>query len=334
MPDKTRVVVADRLNHVLRVVWLYNGTTYTLSGTGSSGYVNGAALATQFNEPYDVAFISTTEILVADFWNNVIRLVNAVTGESSLFAGEQGSGGWEENDVGRPEAITVLEGEGLAVISDPYQRRVRFLNLSSGAISVPRVLRPLQGDADGVGTGVRFRFAVGLVWSQEGSWGLVYDETRNKIRKVDYLARSATTVYSGGVYSISIPRLSRDDRTVFFLQNGVFVKFDLETSVTTRISGQEGVWGYKDGNESVALFSQESILSGAALTPDESVLVISSVADNSIRTLNLTSGEVRTLTGGNGNACVDGPRGTAALRTPRGLVVTPDGLRVLVVDYG
>eukprot|EP00961_Rhodomonas_salina_P131776 1773530-Rhodomonas_salina.1 len=212
MPDHSRVVVADWWNLVLRVVWLHNGTTYTLAGTqGAWGLVNGPGLTTRFDQPKDVAFLNEQQVLVADYHNFMVRLVEAATGESSIFAGLQSDQGYQEADIGKPEAVTVLDDGGQVLVSDSWQRTVRFINVSTRAITVPAVFLPIGAAADGVGRAANFRGLAKIDWSKQGAFGVVVDALAHQLKRVDAASRAVTTLYAPGS-DIGVCRLSRNDR--------------------------------------------------------------------------------------------------------------------------
>ncbi len=65
------------------------GDVYTVAGDGTSGYSGngGPATSAEIDQPYAVAFDASGNLLFTDQWNNVIRLVSAVTCTSSCAYG-------------------------------------------------------------------------------------------------------------------------------------------------------------------------------------------------------------------------------------------------------
>jgi len=76
-PDGKRVYVADTAGSCIRLV--ENGMVSTLAGFCSygalEGYKDGPATTAQFKQPVGLALRSSTELLVADMGNHVIRLI-------------------------------------------------------------------------------------------------------------------------------------------------------------------------------------------------------------------------------------------------------------------
>jgi len=83
-PDRS-LVVADTGNHAIRRV-LPDGTVTTVAGNGLSGYVDGPAGQARFNAPIGVAVDSRGRIVVADTYNDRIRIIE-VDGEVRTLAG-------------------------------------------------------------------------------------------------------------------------------------------------------------------------------------------------------------------------------------------------------
>jgi DNA-binding beta-propeller fold protein YncE len=81
--------VADSDNHRIRLV--SNRVVSTLAGSGThgsllGGYLDGPAAEAQFSRPYDVVFGPHGDLLVADYFNHVIRRISP-DGEVTSFAG-------------------------------------------------------------------------------------------------------------------------------------------------------------------------------------------------------------------------------------------------------
>jgi sugar lactone lactonase YvrE len=77
------VLVADRVNHLIRVV-SPAGVVSTLAGTGSSGSSNGLGTSASFNQPYAVAVDSTGNAYIADYGNHLIRQIEAASAGVSM----------------------------------------------------------------------------------------------------------------------------------------------------------------------------------------------------------------------------------------------------------
>ena len=86
------VYVADRNNHIIRVIDS-SGNVTTLAGeAGISGSTNGQGTAAKFNKPNDVAVDSLGNVYVADKENHLIRKIDS-GGNVTTLAGQAGVSG-------------------------------------------------------------------------------------------------------------------------------------------------------------------------------------------------------------------------------------------------
>jgi hypothetical protein len=107
------VFISDMSNHRVRTVSAA-GIITTFAGTGTAGY-NGdgiAATTAQLNSPQGVAVDSTGNVYIADFFNNLVRIVKkadgriyTVAGQPDVF-GSTGDGGPVSTYLACPPCIT------------------------------------------------------------------------------------------------------------------------------------------------------------------------------------------------------------------------------------
>jgi hypothetical protein len=106
-----KLVVADKLNHKIRLVSL-DGTVTTLAGS-TSGYADGSGTAAKFNEPLGVSMASNGDIFITDTKNYRVR---KLSGDSvSTVAGDGSPGYKDDNNKGAAQFYGL---EGIAVKSD------------------------------------------------------------------------------------------------------------------------------------------------------------------------------------------------------------------------
>jgi hypothetical protein len=80
LPWGGQIITVDRDNHRIRLVTPL-GVVTTLAGSGSADFADGTGAAASFNRPVGVAVIpSSGTIVVADTYNNRIRLIRLITG--------------------------------------------------------------------------------------------------------------------------------------------------------------------------------------------------------------------------------------------------------------
>ena len=123
--------VADRSNQRIRKIVLATGEVSTLAGSGTAGFVNGAATAAQFNSPAGVAIDGSGNLYVADFSNHSIRQIVVATGVVSTLAGT-GTAGFVNGAAAiarfnYPNGIAV-DGSGTNVyVADTFNHRIRVV---------------------------------------------------------------------------------------------------------------------------------------------------------------------------------------------------------------
>jgi DNA-binding beta-propeller fold protein YncE len=127
--------IADTLNFVIRMVNITTGIISTVAGTpGSYGFSGdgGPATDARLGFPHDVAVDRNGLLFIAETNNNVIRMVNTVTGMISTVAGTYGVGVGFDGDGGRATNALLSNPYGVAVdeagrvyISDTGNNRIR-----------------------------------------------------------------------------------------------------------------------------------------------------------------------------------------------------------------
>ena len=140
-----RIVMSDPDFHTVSLLDPYTGLVTHLAGkSGFPGYANGNGSAARFNRPYGVAVRSDGKIIVADYGNNVIRLV-ATWGEVFLYAGagEEGARDGEGSlaQFAKPQDVA-LDADDNVYVADSANFLVR-------KISSANVVTTLAGDGVG-----------------------------------------------------------------------------------------------------------------------------------------------------------------------------------------
>jgi sugar lactone lactonase YvrE len=146
--NNTAVLVADELNHRIRVV--SGGVVSTLAGTGVPGFANGAAGVAQFQNPYGVALDTAGNVYVADRGNHRIRMIDAA-GNVSTFAGTGVAGGTANGNrlvitLNNPSDIVYHPATGFFYIADTGNGVIRrvdgagFVTVIGPAMTSPECL--------------------------------------------------------------------------------------------------------------------------------------------------------------------------------------------------
>jgi len=93
--------VADSSSHTIRRIALDSGLVSTVAGAaGVSGSANGVGLSARFNRPWGVSCDSACDILViTDFNNQILRIVDVPTWTVNTLAGSTGSPGYADGSA-------------------------------------------------------------------------------------------------------------------------------------------------------------------------------------------------------------------------------------------
>ncbi|KAK3285925.1 hypothetical protein CYMTET_6486 [Cymbomonas tetramitiformis] len=189
----------------------------------------------------------------------------------------------------------------------------------------------------------RFFSPYGVAVSSSGTTVYVGEAYKNRIRAVDITTGSISTVAGGSrgfqngaassarfswPYGVAV---SPDGKKLYVADSGndCIRSVQLQTGMVSTIAGS-GTRGYQDGSASSARFSWPY---GVAVSPDGTKLYVADSGNNRVRSVDLATGEVKTLAGMGTAGYQDGPAGKARFYGPRGVVVSPDGGRVYVADY-
>jgi DNA-binding beta-propeller fold protein YncE len=133
------VFIADAENNEIREV-LPNGVISDFAGNGTAGYSGdgGPATAAELNDPSGVAVDSDGNVYIADSANNLIRRVDAKTGEITTVAGNYAAGqnnngeGGSSGDGGPAASALLNSPQGVAVdpagdlfVADTFNKEIR-----------------------------------------------------------------------------------------------------------------------------------------------------------------------------------------------------------------
>jgi hypothetical protein len=87
-PEGTRLYVADFSNNSIRVIHLdQNNTVTTLNARGSAGNQDGPLTTALFNQPRDLLYLSGNRLLINDFGNALLRLIDLKSSSVTTLAG-------------------------------------------------------------------------------------------------------------------------------------------------------------------------------------------------------------------------------------------------------
>ena len=199
------VYVADQYNQRIRKITA-TGVVSTLAGSGVTnsmgntpgGYADGTGVAAQFDNPTGVAVDGTSNVYVADQYNQRIRKIVVATGEVTTLAGStQGyaDGTGAAAQFNNPKGVAV-DGSGNVYVADQNNHRIRKIVVATGVVST--LAGSTAGYADGTGAAAQFNNPKGV--AVDGS-GTVYvaDGNNQRIRKITATGVVSTVAGTGTV---------------------------------------------------------------------------------------------------------------------------------------
>ena len=142
------IYIADTGNNRIRKVAAATGIITTIAGNGTAGYTGdlGAATSAELSGPRDVypwgsMYAGTTDLIIADTGNNVIRwvhgpsgLIDTLAGTGPGHAGFSGDGVAVQKELNHPEAVA-SDGSLAVLIADTQNNRLRRVTFGDGEIT-------------------------------------------------------------------------------------------------------------------------------------------------------------------------------------------------------
>jgi hypothetical protein len=211
--------IADQANSVIRKVDAATGNISTVAGQYTSAYSGGytgnggPATAAKLYSPASIAFDASNNMYIADQANNVIRKVDAITGNISTVAGtyagayigSYGGDGFPATAttaaLNAPSGIT-FDASGNMFISDQSNNVIRKVS-ASGILSTVagNTNYGFAGD-NGPATAAEFASPAGIACDASGNV-YIADEFNNRVREVTAPCSSVTagSITSSGAVS-------------------------------------------------------------------------------------------------------------------------------------
>jgi cytochrome c peroxidase len=139
--SRGNIYLSDWHHHVVRKLDVDSGKIETIAGIGTRAYTGaGPARAAGLSTPLGMSLDRNDNLYIADYGNNMIRRIDAQSGEISTVAGTghrgfAGDGGLAVfAHLNRPYNVFADDDGGL-FISDAGNHRVRHVDLASGVIT-------------------------------------------------------------------------------------------------------------------------------------------------------------------------------------------------------
>jgi DNA-binding beta-propeller fold protein YncE len=193
-----QVVVSDTYNQRIRMIDMKSRMVSTLAGSGRKGWKDGKGEEASFNWPFDVA-VYNDQVVVADTWNNRIRLIDIKSRMVSTLAGsghqEWKDGQGEDASFNWPKSVAVDPMSGQVIIADTRNHSIRLIDIKSGMVST------LAGSGraewkDGQGEDASFYNPMGI--SVYNDQIIVADTWNHRIRLIDINSGMVSTLTGSG----------------------------------------------------------------------------------------------------------------------------------------
>ena len=341
--DNMLLYVADTVNNLIRRIDLATTFVTKLAGGGSitgtlAGYADATAALAQFSAPQNIAFSTAagSVLFVADFGNNLVRMVVAASGVTTTVAGGGGGGGTTpgfQDGTGtgaffnNPSGVTVDAAGATLYIAEYTSNRIRKIVLAGGGVVTTLVgggsaLGTNQGYVDLSGTAALFKNPWAAVLAPSGLlW--VSDYGNSAVRVVNISTLAVTTVagnplfapYAGGINDalgtaaafngpVGLAPDAAGKVYVADLSNNALRVIAAGTAAVTTVAGAGSGFstgtGFMDGPGLSALFALTTV-NGLA-TDCAGLVFVADSNNNAVRVINATTGITATLAGG-GSGC-------------------------------
>jgi hypothetical protein len=196
--------LSDVVNNEVLTISAQTGAITILAGNGQAGYSGDGALAVNasLNYPSGLAVDPAGNVYIADSSNCVVRLVSVNSGAISTFAGS-GQCGYAGDGAGATAAQLnyptglALDSAGNLYIADGANSAVRMVAANTGVISTMAGNGTYADSGDGgPAASAEVQEAVALAF--DGSGNLYIAEQNGRIRRVDAMTATITTVAGNG----------------------------------------------------------------------------------------------------------------------------------------
>ncbi len=318
-------------------------TVATIAGSpGVAGSTDAVGTAARFKLPNGIAVSADkTTLYVADYGNNIIRMINKATGAVTTMAGKAGVSGTADG-IGTAATFNgphdiATDGTSLYV-TDSTSNTIRKIDIATGVVTTLAGKAGVAGPSDGTGTAATFNEPLGI--TTDGTNLYVTDAGNNTIRKINISTRVVTTLAgsagsggyldgTGSAAAFNLPAGITTDGTVLYVadfNNNAIRKIVISTGVVTTLAGSMNFYGSADSTGTGASFYGPN-----GITTDGTNLYVAESLNDTVRKIVISTGIVTTLAGSPAGAGSSNGVGSAArFYFPVG--ITTDGTSLYVAD--
>lgn len=308
-----RLFISDSNHHRIVVADLTTYEVLDVIGNGAQGLDNGGFAEATFNKPQGMALSDANLLYIADVNNHVIRAVDLTERTVTTLAGtgaqansRSGAGPALETPLASPWDVELGDNDMLFIaLAGPHQ--LWAMSLTDGVI-FPFVGSGREGLLDGAFESAQLAQPSGLHYDD----GLLYfaDSESSSIRVADVRDNTVRTLagptendlftfgdVDGEVgesrlqHALGVVAGADGLLYVADTYNSRIKQLDPEAATIETLSGLGGLGGFRDGGADVAEFDEPGGLAYA-----NGLLYVADTNNHAIRLIDLTTGEVSTLT--------------------------------------
>jgi cytochrome c peroxidase len=257
--------VVDYFNHALRRIDLRAGSIHALTGNGRQGYAGdgGPAQDAVLSGPFGVALDPQNDIVLGDYYNNRIRVIDSDSGRIATVAGNGRAGysgdGGDALDASIDVPLDVVaDSRGRIYLSDWHHHVVRRFDPASGRIETIAGIGRRAYTGKGPSRVSGLSTPLGMSMDRDDNL-YIADYGNNMVRRIDAQSGEISTVagngergYSGDGGQAVFARLNRPYNVYADDDGGLFISdagnhrvrhVDLASGVITTVAGSGG-FGY------------------------------------------------------------------------------------------
>ncbi|HZX48523.1 MAG TPA: hypothetical protein VFF47_04815 [Nitrospirota bacterium] len=299
--------IADKSNHTIRKMDLTTKSVTTIAGyPGRPGVIDGIGSNARFYYPEGIA-TDGVYLYVADAGNHVIRKVEINSGSVVTLAGKRGQSGYHDG-IGvnamfnAPSGITVRDN--MLYVADTDNHLIRRVNKNSGEATTIAGTETVAGKTDGRGASAQFNFPFGI--TSNGEFLYIADTYNHSLRRlsiptgevITLAGKSGESGYRDGslldsrFFYPSDLEIKGNELFIADLGNDLIRVIDLPQGTVNVIAGTPRVPGSADGPVGIGSFNSPA---DVAITGD--YIYVTDMDNNSIRSVNMSTGEIATDAG-------------------------------------
>ncbi len=314
------------------------GNVTTIAGTNTAGYLDGPGTTARFSSPAGISLDSSGNLFIADYGNNVIRKIDAVTNVVTTFVGSllttAGSldGTGNAATFNRPMGMDIDTNNNLYVF-DSGGYIVRKIT-PGGVVTTIAGQAGMSGSTNGNAlTTAKFSAGRGLAVDPTGKNIYLCDTPNQLIRKIDIAAGIVSTFAgtggfgsadgTGSAASFTNPSslsVGTDGNIYVSDTSNETIRKITPSGVVTTIAGTPG-----DQGGTTAINGAAQFLKQGGITKDSSgnVYVVDTFS-HLIRKIN-SEGKMTVLAGAGSPGQADGLGSAASFRYPQGITINSAG---------